>query len=76
MINVKLFAQYREMLGSSLDLPASIGSVAELKQAIQTLYPKLQDEELLVAVNHTIADKTTKITEKDEVAVFPPVTGG
>ncbi len=34
------------------------------------------DCNFLVAVNHEMCDRDTKLQEGDEVAFFPPVTGG
>ncbi len=31
---------------------------------------------ILCAVNHEMANESTKVCESDEVAFFPPVTGG
>lgn len=36
----------------------------------------LQDDDILVAVNKTMAAKSDAIGPNDEVAFFPPVTGG
>jgi len=31
---------------------------------------------MLVAVNQTVVDKSYRLSENDEVAFFPPMTGG
>ena len=36
----------------------------------------LTDERLLVAVNQEVGDRQTAVADGDEVAWFPPVTGG
>jgi molybdopterin converting factor small subunit len=33
-------------------------------------------EDVLIAVNHKYVDKDFKLNDGDEVAYFPPVTGG
>jgi len=36
----------------------------------------LQDGNLVVAVNHTVCSRDTLVSPGDELAIFPPVTGG
>ena len=36
----------------------------------------LEQDSILIAVNQTISDTSTKLKDGDEVAFFPPVTGG
>lgn len=36
----------------------------------------LLEEKVLIAVNQTVASKHTTISDQDEIAFFPPVTGG
>ena len=82
MINVTFFAKLKEDLGCEstvVDLPE--GSTAEqLKAALIKQNPQweqpLDNSALLVAVNQTITDWETVISPADEVAFFPPVTGG
>jgi len=83
MINVLFFAQVRELLGTaSIKVPASEHTqTAEALRA--TLAAKddkwakvMASDKLLVAVNQTISQWDTLIEEGDEVAFFPPVTGG
>jgi molybdopterin synthase catalytic subunit/molybdopterin converting factor small subunit len=75
LIAVRLFAGLREFAGTGsrdLELPpgASVGDV----------WPALElgDEPpgLLYAVNRSYADATQRLTEGDEVALIPPVSGG
>lgn len=82
MIKILFFAQLREMLElESLEfaLPAAI-SVAELKMQLAEKGGRWQlmfaEQEVLVAVNQVISDDDTILKAGDEVAFFPPVTGG
>ena len=82
MIKILFFAQLREMLElESLEfaLPAAI-SVAELKKQLAEKGGRWQlmfaEQEVLVAVNQVISDDDTMLKAGDEVAFFPPVTGG
>jgi len=75
-IHVKYFASLREKIGRSQDeisLEQNL-SVAEVwKQATGNMQ---QPDHLLVAVNQEYADFEKEVADGDEVAFFPPVTGG
>ncbi|MFZ1829279.1 MAG: MoaD/ThiS family protein [Candidatus Competibacteraceae bacterium] len=75
-IHVKYFASLRDHLGRAGDeLGASAGlTVAEIWA---TLHPETPlPPNTLVAVNLEYADQTQSVQDGDEVAFFPPVTGG
>ena len=83
MINVLFFAQVRELLGeSSIQVEATAETTtAEALRAVLALKDDkwgkvLVSDKLLVAVNQTISGWDTPIQDGDEVAFFPPVTGG
>lgn len=80
MLRVKLFAQASQLAGSPLiEVPWNDGdTVATLKSLIIRLHPKLIPlmPRLLVAVNNDYADDGQTIRTTDEVACFPPVSGG
>jgi molybdopterin synthase sulfur carrier subunit len=82
MINVLFFARLREQLGCNkitLSLANDVLTVSDVKQAIIEQYPAWQpffDNSLLAAVNQHMASVDTTIKQGDEVAFFPPVTGG
>lgn len=83
-MNVRFFARLREVLGSSaLELPdeAFPMSVAALRQrvcdeAAGEFAAAMRDPNVLCAVNQQFADENTPVEAGDEVAFFPPVTGG
>jgi len=82
VIKILFFAQLREMLElESLEfaLPDAI-SVAQLKKQLAEKGGHWQlmfaEQEVLVAVNQVIGDDDTMLKAGDEVAFFPPVTGG
>ncbi|MGM1053831.1 MAG: cyclic pyranopterin monophosphate synthase MoaC [Pseudomonadota bacterium] len=82
-IRVKCLAELRERLGvGELSVPLSdLGrhDVGGLKAALKTLDPRfagLDEGRVLCAVNQVMAGDHTPITDDDEVAFFPPVTGG
>jgi sulfur-carrier protein len=80
MLKVRLFAKARDLAGAPIvELPWSDGgSVAQLKQTLSELHPALQPlvPRLLVAVNNEYARDDTPLRASDEVACFPPVSGG
>ncbi|MDP3535005.1 cyclic pyranopterin monophosphate synthase MoaC [Halomonas sp. M1] len=82
-VRVKFLAELRERVGQSdvtihLDkLPSR--DVAGLKAALaerDTRFSVLSDQRALCAINQVMANDTSRITDEDEVAFFPPVTGG
>ncbi|MDX2370143.1 MAG: molybdopterin converting factor subunit 1 [Colwellia sp.] len=82
MIKVVFFAALREQLDCS-ELTVSsenIATVADLKQQLASKNEQWQalfgNTSLLSAVNHELVDNEQPIKSGDEVAFFPPVTGG
>ncbi len=82
-VTVLYFARLRETLGiaqEKLALPtdASVGGLLDQLRSRggewQTALASSQPYR--VAVNQDMADVTTRLNENDEVAIFPPVTGG
>jgi molybdopterin synthase catalytic subunit len=79
-IQVKLFATLRDRIGSShvtVDLPAD-ATVSMLLDRLAAAQPKLEPylATCVVAVNQEFAFGSTPIRSSDEVALFPPVSGG
>ena len=75
-VNVKYFASLREAIGRSSDsLPITEPITVEdvWNQATSNM-PR--PEKLLVAVNQEYASFSKKVVDGDEIAFFPPVTGG
>lgn len=82
MIKVLFFASLREQLGcAGLDVPdAEIANVEQLRQALsqkgEAWQQAFASDQLQVAVNQQLSAMDAALTEGDEVAFFPPVTGG
>ncbi len=81
-INVLYFARLRETFGAGAEtVELASGTVADLLATLRAR-GKLWSDELSgerafrVAVNQDIADPETTLSDRDEVAIFPPVTGG
>lgn len=81
MITVKFFAVLRERLGlAETQVDADVSTVQELVQVLKQQsgrYTKELDRyQLLCAVNQNLSPLTAEVNDGDEVALFPPVTGG
>ncbi|MGX9418951.1 molybdopterin synthase sulfur carrier subunit [Vibrio sp. RC27] len=81
MIKVVFFAQTRELVGvGELSLDANFSNVESLRQHLAEQSDKwqlaLESDQLLVAINQEIANFDSQVNDGDEVAFFPPVTGG
>ncbi len=82
MIKVVFFAALREQLNcSELSLSSeNLTTVADLKAELASKDDKWQqvfaNSALLSAVNHDMVNSEQLIKSGDEVAFFPPVTGG
>ncbi len=82
MIKVLFFARLREQLSTdSLQVEASENLTTELvRQQLASkgaLWTKVMAaDSLLVAVNQEVTDWSQQINDGDEIAFFPPVTGG
>ncbi|MBR9911050.1 MAG: molybdopterin converting factor subunit 1 [Gammaproteobacteria bacterium] len=83
MIRIKYFARLREAVGQreeSLPLPESVATVTDLRDFLgrrdEAWQQAMQMGGLLVAVNQTVVDWNQPLSGDEEVAFFPPVTGG
>ena len=81
MINVLFFAQVRELVGTdATEVAADFPTVEALRQHLAAQSDRwalaLEEGKLLAAVNQTLVEATHPIADGDEVACFPPVTGG
>ncbi len=79
-VNVKLFARLRELVGSGeLAIDAPEGAIVrDVWQAVVQAHPSaaVYERSMSCAVNLDYARMTTPVSEGDEVAFLPPVSGG
>ncbi|WP_374688551.1 molybdenum cofactor biosynthesis protein MoaE [Promineifilum sp.] len=80
-LTIRLFATLKDRAGSDrirVALPDNPTTVAALLDAVRAGYPALAPAlpSALVAVNRAFAGPTTPVNAADEVALFPPVSGG
>ena len=79
-VTVKFFASYREMLGEDqllIDVEDGI-TVGDILDLLKERYPALRDQGYmpLTACNLKHVSKKHPLEDGDELAVFPPVSGG
>jgi len=81
-MKIKYFAWIRELTKNNEEHLESneIQNLEKLKKFLSTKYPTLQkhfDKEILrFAVNQEYVVENIDLNESDEIAVFPPVSGG
>lgn len=84
MLTIHYFASIREALDKSqeqLELPQAVSSVGELVAFLAASDTRLQsvldgERRVLVAVNQTVVGFEHVLSANDEIAFFPPMTGG
>lgn len=84
MITVLYFARLREALGTGCEqlvLPAGVSNLEGLRAVLAArggawAMELAQGRAVRAAVNQDIAQDDTRVADGDEIAFFPPVTGG
>lgn len=81
MIKVLFFAQTRELIGvDEINVDAEFATADALREHLAQKGEKwalaLEKGKLLVAINQTLMPLESAVKSGDEVAFFPPVTGG
>lgn len=79
-VNLLFFASLKDIVGArqlQLDVPSG-ATVADLLDRLESSYPKLKPYRsiVLTSVNEEYVELGAPISEGDEVAIFPPVSGG
>lgn len=82
-VKVLFFGDLRERLGfasTTVTLPTSVLTVTDLRDHLAAQgdgwMALAQTKNLRAAVNQTMAAMDSAISDDDEIAFFPPVTGG
>ncbi len=82
MIKIRYFASIREALGAGETVDFVAGTdIARLRDQLISSSPQhaaalARGKALRSALNQTMCDESAKLAAGDEVAFFPPVTGG
>ena len=83
MVKLLYFANLRESLGlayEAIDLPPDVRNVAALRNHLAMRGKQWEllahAKNLRAAVNQDMADDEALVADGDEIAFFPPVTGG
>ena len=84
MIHLKLFASLRELTGTgeeALALPDHVETLAQLRELLRSRdsrWSEALDPQRAIrgAINQRMAQESDPVRDGDEVAFFPPVTGG
>jgi sulfur-carrier protein len=76
-VRVLLFAALRDAAGPSVEVSVPAGAtVRELRAELARVLPAALLARSAIAVNHEYAEDARAVSEGDEVAVIPPVSGG
>jgi len=81
---IKYFSWIKEHIGKSeeiIELPVNVSTVQELMLYLENLNDKyklaFEKKDLIkIAINKSYSSIDDKINNNDEIAFFPPVTGG
>jgi sulfur-carrier protein len=84
MVTILYFARLREALGTAKEevaLPKGVANLGALRQVLagrgETWAHELShSRSVRMAVNQDMASADTPVKDGDEIAFFPPVTGG
>ena len=75
MLTIHYFASVREALGKANEqLEGLMKHLGAANPAFQSLIES--ESKILVAVNQIVVDRNYMLSKNDEVAFFPPMTGG
>lgn len=74
-IQVRYFASLRERMGKSEEQVQAAG-IATVADVWRRVSPEAMPANTLMAINQEYAAADARVREGDEVAFFPPVTGG
>ena len=77
-VNVLAFGIAKDIFGkSSINIELKGDTTRDLKNSLEQQYPRLKQlASYMVAVNNEYAQDEGVLTEHDEIAIIPPVSGG
>lgn len=82
-MNILFFASLREQLKTDQEAWTDMHGITTAKELVDHLKQRgepwqsaFTNTKIIISVNQEVADLSTTVTLNDEVAFFPPVTGG
>ena len=82
MARIKFFAHFRDAVGED-EIEVRVEgekALTDVLDALKAHHPGiadiLEDVSAIMAVNHQVGDANTMVKDGDEIAIFPPVSGG
>ena len=76
-IHLRFFAMLREKLGDAVEREAHAGAtVSAVWRAFVAEHPEVARVQVRFAVDEAYVEPGHRLADGDEVAVFPPVSGG
>ncbi len=75
MVTVKYFASLREQLGKSEEL-LTLNEPMPISEVWERVSGESSSDNILMAINMEYVKSAAIVREGDELAFFPPVTGG
>ena len=79
MTELLFFGRLRDSVGASalrVDLPPDVGDTESLRAWLGNAHPALNDPTVRIAVNARLQPDGACISESDEIAFLPPMSGG
>ena len=79
-VRLLFFATLKDIVGArqmQVDVPAG-STVSDVLSHLEGTYPRIKDYRrvVLTAINEEYVDQAARVQDGDEVAIFPPVSGG
>ncbi|HVM87979.1 MAG TPA: MoaD/ThiS family protein [Puia sp.] len=75
-VEIILFGQLKDIIGKSIINVNDVDNLADLQKILQQSYPALLNTKFVVAVDRKIVSGNIKLSNKNEIALLPPFSGG
>lgn len=75
-VSIQFFGLLAEITGKQNLVLENVSDTDNMNATIQSLFPKLQKQNYMVAVNNTMINSNTALSNNCKVACMPPFAGG
>lgn len=78
-VKIFFFGRLAESVGirqTEISIEGSDTAIASIQRQLINEHPSLDDPSIRVALNQTLVNGDSKVSDGDELAFFPPVSGG